>query len=86
MRRFVKSSEIAARYRVSVETVRAWARRGWIPSIRIGLRPILFDPKEVDRALQKRGDRRRPTEKPKGCPDGSCCRSVCDQGATQTGR
>ena len=57
MRRFLTTSELAARYRVTVETVRAWARRGWIPSVRASRRPLLFDPDEVDRALEARAKR-----------------------------
>lgn len=58
MPRFVRSDKIASRYGVSVETVRAWARRGWIPAARAGRRPLLFDPQEVDQALRDRGKSR----------------------------
>jgi excisionase family DNA binding protein len=61
MPQFLKSEEIASRYGVSVETVRAWARRRWIPVLRAGRRPMLFDPDEVDQALRARGKRNRDT-------------------------
>lgn len=53
MKQFVRSHQIAERYGVTVETVRAWARRGWIPCLRAGRRLLLFDPVEVDRALKQ---------------------------------
>ena len=40
---------------VSPATVLAWARRGWVPCLRAGRRPVLFDPDEVERALRERG-------------------------------
>jgi excisionase family DNA binding protein len=47
--RYATTEQLAVRYGVTVETIRAWARRGWIPSRRAGRRPLLFDPTEVDR-------------------------------------
>ena len=58
MRRFIKSEELAAQLGVNVETIRTWARRGWIPVARAGRRPLLFDPDEVDEALWARGSGR----------------------------
>lgn len=54
MRRFATTDELAARYRVTVETIRAWARQGKIPSARVGRRPLLFDVDEVDRCMRAR--------------------------------
>jgi excisionase family DNA binding protein len=52
---YVTSKELAERYRVKPETVLSWARRGWIPFVRAGHRPVLFDPNEVDFVLRARG-------------------------------
>jgi len=57
MQQLATTKEIANRYRVTAVTIRAWARRGWIPCIRAGRRPLLFDPSQVDLALRSRGSR-----------------------------
>jgi hypothetical protein len=49
---------LAARLRVRPATVLTWARRGWIPCLRAGRRPVLFDVAEVKRALRARAERR----------------------------
>lgn len=49
--------ELAGRLCVTKATIRSWARRGMIPSLRVGSRPILFDPAEVDRVLRERIER-----------------------------
>ena len=54
----VDARQLAGRYRVSPATVLAWARRGWIPCLRAGRRPVLFDPSEVEKALKERARRR----------------------------
>ena len=56
MPRYATTDEIAARYRVTVETIRAWARQGKIPSLRFGHRPLLFDVHEVDRCMRARNE------------------------------
>ena len=56
MPRYATTDELAARYRVTAETIRGWARRGQIPSFRVGRRPLLFDVVEVDRAIKARSD------------------------------
>jgi len=54
MTRFLTAHELAEQLRVSPETIRAWARQGRIPRLRIGARPLLFDPDEVEAALRSR--------------------------------
>ncbi len=51
--------EIAERFRVTVATVHAWHRRGWIPCLRAGQRPVLFDSAVVEAALRKRAETKR---------------------------
>jgi phage terminase Nu1 subunit (DNA packaging protein) len=45
---------LAGKLHVTPATVLTWARRGWIPSLRAGQRPVLFDLAEVTRALRQR--------------------------------
>ena len=54
---------LAAILHVTPATVLTWARRGWIPCLRAGRRPVLFDPAEVERALKERA---RGQEVPRG--------------------
>ena len=42
------AAELAQRLRVHRQTIWAWVRQGRLPCQRIGLRPILFDEKEVE--------------------------------------
>lgn len=49
------AEQVAKRYGVTKETVLAWARRGWIPCLRVGQRAVFFDPVAVDRAMVERG-------------------------------
>lgn len=53
------AQEVADRYRVKVTTVHAWHRRGWIPCLRAGRRPVLFDLAEVEQALRERAEHHR---------------------------
>ena len=55
MNKFVDAVELARRLRVTVATIHTWHRRGWIPCLRAGRRPVLFDPNEVERVLCERG-------------------------------
>ena len=51
---FVDAKELAKRLRVTPATIHAWHRRGWIPCLRAGRRPVLFDPIAVEKALHER--------------------------------
>lgn len=47
--------ELAKRLRVSPETVRAWARRGAIPTLRLSRKAIRFNVAAVLKSLAERG-------------------------------
>jgi hypothetical protein len=47
---------LAAQLHVTPATILAWARRGWIPCLRAGRRPVLFDSAEVQRVLKERAE------------------------------
>ncbi len=49
------AKDLATRLHVTPATVLAWARRGWIPCLRAGRRPVLFDLVAVEEALRRRG-------------------------------
>ena len=51
---FVDAKELAKRLRVTPATIHAWHRRGWIPCLRAGRRPVLFDPIAVEKELHER--------------------------------
>jgi hypothetical protein len=51
---FVTAQIIASQFHVTPPTVLAWARRGWVPCLRAGHRPVLFNPLEVEAALRSR--------------------------------
>ena len=57
MRKLVDAKELADWCKVTRETIHAWHRRGWIPCLRAGRRPVLFDLNEVEDALRKRAQR-----------------------------
>lgn len=48
----VNSAELAARFGVSIGTVRGWVRRGLIPYIRASRRVVRFRYSEVEAALR----------------------------------
>ena len=58
MNKLVDSAELAQRLGVTRATVHAWHRRGWIPCLRAGQRPVLFDPDEVEKSLRERAERK----------------------------
>jgi excisionase family DNA binding protein len=55
MAELVTARCLAQQLRVTQSTILAWARRGWIPCLRAGRRPVLFDPAEVNRVMRARG-------------------------------
>jgi excisionase family DNA binding protein len=57
MSEFCDANELAQRLGVTKDTIHAWHRRGWIPCLRAGRRPVRFDAKKVIEALEKRGQR-----------------------------
>ncbi|TWT43952.1 Helix-turn-helix domain protein [Phycisphaerae bacterium RAS1] len=53
-RQFLTTAELAERLRVSPETIREWARRGDIPSVRLSRKAIRYDADAVLAALSSR--------------------------------
>jgi predicted site-specific integrase-resolvase len=58
MSELVDAKELAKRLKVTPATIHAWHRRGWIPCLRAGRRPVLFDDAEVQSALRRRAERK----------------------------
>jgi len=54
MSEIVDARQLAQRLRVKPATVLAWERRGWIPKLQAGRKPVLFDLDAVEVALQQR--------------------------------
>jgi phage terminase Nu1 subunit (DNA packaging protein) len=54
MSKLITARVLATHLSVRPATVLAWARRGWIPCLRAGQRPVLFDPVAVEQALRDR--------------------------------
>lgn len=52
------AEELADRLRVTPETVRAWARRGRIPSVRFSPKVVRFDPEAVREAVARQNSGR----------------------------
>jgi hypothetical protein len=59
MLQILDSRGLAGVIRVKPATVLAWARRGWIPCLRAGRRPVLFDVEAVRKALDDPARRRK---------------------------
>lgn len=59
MSELLDARELADRLRVTPATIHAWHRRGWIPCLRAGHRPVLFDLAAVEKALKERAERRQ---------------------------
>jgi DNA-binding transcriptional MerR regulator len=55
MNKLVDAAELARLLGVTTATIHAWHRRNWIPCLRAGRRPVLFDVHEVQRTLRERG-------------------------------
>ena len=55
MKEYLTATQLADRLQVKPATVHAWHRRGWIPGMRAGRRPVLFDLADVLSALRQRG-------------------------------
>jgi len=57
MARLVDARELARILKVTPATIHTWHRRGWIPCLRAGRRPALFDVAAVEQALLERAQR-----------------------------
>lgn len=60
MQKLIDAKKMAQRLGVKPVTVHAWHRRGWIPCLRAGRRPVLFDRDAVEKALRERAERKEP--------------------------
>ncbi len=54
MTQIVDAKTLATRLFVKPATIHAWRRRGWIPALRAGRRPVLYDLDEVMRVMKSR--------------------------------
>lgn len=59
MSKIVTAKELAQILKVQTATVHSWHRRGLIPCLRAGHRPVLFELDEVIRAMKTRADNLR---------------------------
>jgi phage terminase Nu1 subunit (DNA packaging protein) len=58
MSELVDAKELAERLKVTPAKIHAWHRRGWIPCLRAGRRPVLFDVEAVVKALRDRAEQK----------------------------
>ncbi|MFQ5734469.1 MAG: hypothetical protein ACE5KM_21245 [Planctomycetaceae bacterium] len=58
MSELVDAKVLAKRLKVTPATIHAWHRRGWIPCLRAGHRPVLFDVAVVESVLRERAVRK----------------------------
>jgi excisionase family DNA binding protein len=54
MSQILRADELAELLGVTRPTVHTWHRRGWVPGLRAGRRPVLFDLDAVLRSLERR--------------------------------
>ena len=47
MNNYLTAAQLARHLQVTPATIHAWHRRGWIPGLRAGRRPVLFDLSDV---------------------------------------
>ncbi len=59
---YVTASDIGRQFNLKATTIKRWARRGLIPSIRLTGRVLRFDPAAVEQALRERGARQQVGE------------------------
>lgn len=65
MSNVVDARTLAIKLGVTPATVLAWARRGQIPCLRAGRRPVLFNLTEVERALKEGAQRKGCCHEPR---------------------
>jgi len=53
---FLTAAELAARLRLTLDTIRRWTRDDVIPAIRVTSKVVRYDPSEVERALRERSE------------------------------
>jgi phage terminase Nu1 subunit (DNA packaging protein) len=59
MSEILTAQELADHCHVTVATIHSWHRRGWIPCLRAGRRPVLFDVAAVEQTLRERAEHRQ---------------------------